>query len=59
MINCGETCQNPHRDNLKCDLVTCHSGCFCDSGYLNDELTGECIPTEECKTNFDFKQNQV
>lgn len=46
---CDETCQNKHDTNIICD-PQCIPRCECESGFLKDERTGDCISAKQCPT---------
>ncbi|XP_063922340.1 cysteine-rich venom protein 6-like [Zophobas morio] len=43
---CPPTCQIPQPGD--CPEV-CVSGCFCQEGYIRENLQGKCIPVEDCQ----------
>ncbi|GMR58932.1 hypothetical protein PMAYCL1PPCAC_29127, partial [Pristionchus mayeri] len=48
---CGETCQNR---NPTCTEQCGPGGCICDTFYIRDEFSGECVRLENCPSSRDI-----
>ncbi|XP_069586533.1 SCO-spondin-like [Ranitomeya imitator] len=44
---CGSLCSSKHGSDGCLDLPTCHPGCYCPPGLL--EQDGTCVPPEDCR----------
>ncbi|KAJ3630228.1 hypothetical protein MTP99_011433 [Tenebrio molitor] len=54
---CPATCQVPFIE--QCEEV-CIAGCFCEEGYIRENLAGKCIPVDDCENacrdNEEYKE---
>lgn len=50
---CPLTCQNKDGPAFLC-IASCAKGCFCDKGYIRDEITNKCVLPENCPPGKSF-----
>ncbi|XP_077125438.1 SCO-spondin-like [Ranitomeya variabilis] len=53
---CGSLCSSKHGSDGCLDLPTCHPGCYCPPGLL--EQDGTCVPPEDCRCLY-ISQSQM
>ncbi|KAF7265941.1 hypothetical protein GWI33_020682 [Rhynchophorus ferrugineus] len=46
--NCGSACQETCSSKPQLCILVCKQGCFCKSGFVRHDHTGQCVSRSQC-----------